>query len=45
VEEGFIKMLEGYTYEEKWPEKITMYNLKYIYGEKRDLGNFRSEWK
>jgi hypothetical protein len=45
VEEGFIKMLEGYTYEEKWPEKITIYKLKYISGEKRDLDKIITEWK
>lgn len=43
IKDGQIKLLEGYTYGEKWPEKIQNYNLKYFGGE-RDLESLRKKW-
>ena len=31
VEDGLISMLEGYTYDEPWPDTITSYLLEYVY--------------
>ena len=45
VKEGKIDMLEGYTYEEKWPDKIINYKLSYISGDKRDLDKIRKKWQ
>ena len=30
-------MLEGYSYEESWPNSIEKYSLKYLAGNNRDL--------
>ncbi len=35
VDDGILSMLEGYTYDEPWPEQISKYQLRYINGEKR----------
>ena len=45
IQEGKINMLEGYTYDEKWPEEITNYRLSYIAGEKRDLDKIRKKYE
>ncbi len=33
VKNGTLIMLEGYTYDEKWPDVITDYHLSYLSGE------------
>ena len=43
VEDGLIRMLEGYSYDEIWPSTIKEYKLTYIDGE-RDLEKLRSDW-
>ena len=30
VENGYITMLEGFTYDEAWPEKLEQYSLSYV---------------
>jgi len=44
VKDGCIEMLEGYTYDEVWPENITDFQLKYISGENRNWGYLRRQW-
>lgn len=45
VENGFLNMLEGYTYgDEKWPKTIIKYKYEYISGIKRDLEKLRTKW-
>jgi hypothetical protein len=41
IEDGTLAMLEGYTYDEPWPEKVSTYKLQYIGGETRDLTALR----
>lgn len=36
VKNGVLDMLEGYTYDEPWPQEITRFELKYVNGEERD---------
>ena len=37
VENGVISMLEGFCYDENWPETIEGFKLSYINGPERDL--------
>jgi hypothetical protein len=37
IENGIITMLEGYTYDEPWPDNISNYELSYDSGNIRDL--------
>lgn len=37
VRNGKIDCLEGYTYDEPWPEHIGRYSLSYTHGDKRDI--------
>jgi len=43
VEDGGIKMLEAYSYDEPWPVTTDSFKLTYING-KRDLEKLRSSW-
>ena len=36
IKNGILDMLEGYSYDEIWPENISSFNLKYMKGETRD---------
>ena len=36
VENGALKMLEGYSYDEPWPQKISAFKLSFMQGEERD---------
>ncbi len=36
IKNGVLDMLEGYSYDEPWPESINSFNLKYMNGERRD---------
>lgn len=36
VQNGALHMLEGYTYDEKWPSDATTFELSYISGDQRD---------
>ena len=45
VKDGFLSMLEGYTYDEEWPEEIINYKLNYLTGVKRDLEKIKQKWK
>ena len=38
IKNGFIQMLEGYTYgDEKWPKNFTEFKVSYISGSNRDV--------
>jgi|TARA_B110000503_G_scaffold78261_1_gene120323 hypothetical protein len=43
VENGVIKMLEAYSYDEPWPVTTDSFELCYVNG-KRDLEKLRSSW-
>ncbi|MCJ8337088.1 MAG: hypothetical protein MJK10_01330 [Pseudomonadales bacterium] len=43
VEDGIIKMLEAYSYDEPWPLTIDFFKLTYVNGQ-RDLEKLRSSW-
>lgn len=36
IKNGVLDMLEGYSYDEPWPESINSFKLEYTDGEKRD---------
>jgi|HubBroStandDraft_1064217.scaffolds.fasta_scaffold371288_2 hypothetical protein len=42
VRDGFLSFLEGFTYDEPWPEQITKYELAYING-RRDWNELRKK--
>jgi hypothetical protein len=42
VRNGVLQMLEGYCYDEPWPESILDFKLAYISGENRDMKNVRA---
>jgi hypothetical protein len=44
IKDGYLAMLEGYTYDEKWPSKIAKYKLRYSNG-KRDWTDLQRQWK
>ena len=37
ISDGALEMLEGYTYDERWPDEIKRYDLNYIDGTVRNL--------
>jgi hypothetical protein len=41
IDNGVLAMLEGYTYDEPWPEKVSTYKLKYTSGKTRDYTALR----
>ncbi len=41
IENGALSMLEGYTYEEPWPQKVARFELSYTSGTTRDLSALR----
>lgn len=45
IKDGLIDFLEGYSYDEKWPETIGEYQLSYISGPKRNFDKLRAKWK
>jgi hypothetical protein len=38
INQGFLSMLEGYCYDERWPQAVTGFQLAYHSGSTRDLG-------
>jgi hypothetical protein len=42
VKDGFLSFLEGFTYDEPWPEQIAKYELAYINGQ-RDWNELRKK--
>jgi len=44
VKDGLISCLEGYTYDEPWPETISSFSLSYLTGDKRDMGALCKKW-
>ncbi|MBA3532184.1 MAG: hypothetical protein H0T73_09720 [Ardenticatenales bacterium] len=45
IRDGLITSLEGYSYEEIWPEEIDNLNLRYFGGEPRDIEHLRHQWQ
>jgi len=41
VEHGLLHMLEGYTYDEPWPQEISEFELTYRGGDQRDMEALR----
>ena|SRR5579875_4153130 len=41
IQNGVLSMLEGYTYEEPWPQKVARFELRYTSGTARDLSALR----
>jgi len=37
IKNGKLAMLEGYSYDESWPDSVEKYTLKYSAGDNRDL--------
>lgn len=44
VKDGVLEMLEGYSYEETWPEIIETFEVYYLKGPARDIETVRSVW-
>jgi len=42
IREGQLKMLEGFTFDEPWPDQITEYKLSYVKGQ-RDWNEVRQK--
>lgn len=40
IKDGYLNMLEGYTYEEKMPEEIKSFKIRYIGDSERKLDEF-----
>ena len=46
LKNGFIQMLEGYTYgDEKWPKNFTEFKVSYISGSNRDVKKIWEKFK
>jgi hypothetical protein len=45
IEDGLLACLEGYTYDEEWPEHIGDFSLRYVTGADRDLNLVRRWWR
>ena len=43
IKNGFISMLEGYSYEEMWPDNITKFELEYESGKVRNCMKFSED--
>jgi hypothetical protein len=43
VRDGYLNQLEGYTYNEKWPNELKDYRLHYM-DEERDIASLQKEW-
>ncbi len=43
IENGYLSMLEGYCYDEKWPEEILNFKLKYSSDDKRDIESIKNK--
>jgi hypothetical protein len=37
VQDGALHMLEGYAYDESWPQQISVFDLSYTTGNRRDI--------
>ncbi len=44
VRAGRLHMLEGYSFEEKWPPDLPRYSVQYVGGGVRDLRALREAW-
>jgi hypothetical protein len=44
IEDGVISALEGYTYDEPWPDEPHDLSLTYVTGQDRDLRKLKAHW-
>lgn len=44
IKDGKLHMLEGYSYEETWPDKIEEFQLSY-YSDPRDIAQLQQQWR
>lgn len=44
VQDGKLKMLEGFSYEETWPSDIGNFRIEYLSGDDRDLVAVQKAW-
>lgn len=44
LREGAIDYLEGYSYDEPWPETVQHFHVSYIDGNQRDLNTLWEKW-
>jgi hypothetical protein len=44
IDDGYIKYLEGYTYDDPWPEKLDILNISFETDGKRNLEKLRKIW-
>lgn len=45
VEDGLLASLEGFTYDESYPQEISDFELRYLSEEGRDWNYLRDQWK
>jgi hypothetical protein len=45
IHQGFLSMLEGYCYDERWPHAVTGFQLTYYSGTTRDLAKVSKNWR
>ena len=45
ITDGILDLLEGYTYDESWPVKVTNFALEYVTGIYRDLAELSRQWE
>jgi hypothetical protein len=45
IRDGRISFLEGYTYDEPWPDEVKNFSLRYSSGEVRDLDELQRQWQ
>ncbi len=43
ISDGILSSLEGYTYEEQWPQKVNSFELSYFFN-MRNLEKIRQSW-
>jgi hypothetical protein len=41
IENGLLHMLEGYSFEEPWPERVSTFELSYVPRSERDMADLR----
>jgi hypothetical protein len=44
IADGYICYLEGYTYDDPWPEEYDILNICFEAGDKRDLDKLKNIW-
>jgi hypothetical protein len=44
IKEGILSSLEGYTYDEEWPQKVNSFEVHYFNNNLRNLEKIRHAW-